>query len=112
MIDLLNLNSILQNNNIILLFLATKNVGQYSKGIINYNYFNLNIKIENLSQLWEESQAENGKLRQDMTAMRMELEATKQQLENAFQVKLNKHYKLMMLTGRMKRKFKKFVWLG
>ena len=41
-----------------------------------------------LSQLWEESQTENGKMRQDMTAMRMELEATKQQLENAFQVKL------------------------
>ena len=65
-----------------------------------------------MSQLWEESQAENGRLRQDMTAMRMELEATKQQLENAFQVKLNKHYNLMMFAGRMKRKLKKFVWLG
>ena len=40
-------------------------------------------------QLWEESQAENGRLRQDMTAMRVELEATKEQLENAFQVKLS-----------------------
>ena len=45
-IHLLNLNSILQNNNILILFLATKNAGQYSKGIINYNYFYLNIEMK------------------------------------------------------------------
>ena len=42
--------------------------------------------LDSILKLWEESQAENSRLRQDMTSMRQELEATKQQLEAAFQV--------------------------
>lgn len=41
--------------------------------------------LDNILKLWEESQAENQRLRQDMMTMRQELEATKQQLESAFQ---------------------------
>jgi len=44
--------------------------------------------IDDILKLWEESQAENSRLRLEMNSLRMELESTKRQLENAFQVLL------------------------
>ena len=38
-------------------------------------------------KMWEASQAENGRLKMEMSSLRLELEATKQQLETAFQVR-------------------------
>ena len=40
-----------------------------------------------MGQLWEESQAENSRLRLEMNSLRLELEATKNQVENAIQVR-------------------------
>lgn len=45
--------------------------------------------IDDILKLWEESQAENSRLRLEMNSLRMELESTKHQLENAFQTSTN-----------------------
>ena len=37
--------------------------------------------------MWEASQAENSRLKMEMNSLRLELESTKHQLENAFQVR-------------------------
>ena len=54
--------------------------------------------LDSILKLWEESQAENSRLRQDMTSMRQELEATKQQLEAAFQVCASVQREFLLLT--------------
>jgi len=43
--------------------------------------------IDDILKLWEESQAENSRLRLEMNSLRLELEATKNQVENAIQVR-------------------------
>jgi len=45
--------------------------------------------IDDILKLWEESQAENSRLRLEMNSLRHELESTKHQLETAFQTSTN-----------------------